>query len=205
MVLRAALDVVDREGLDALSMRRLGVELGVEAMSLYNHVPDKGAILDGLCEVMLGELGDPPAGGDWRARARAQTHRFREVGLRHPNAFPLLATRPIGAYDATRDMSEATLAGLRDAGFDRVTAIMAYRTLVRYTLGFVLAEVGARGELASDPAPVEPTDHPLFAEMLATVRADDSGALFEFGLDVLLDGLDAKRAPGGPAVGIPAR
>ncbi len=191
-VLAAALALVDREGLDALSMRRLGAELGVEAMSIYNHVPDKGAILDGLCEVMLAELGDGGVEGDWREVARVQCVRFREVGRRHPAAFSLFSTRPIGAYASARDLSEAMLSGLRAAGFDRATAIMAYRTVVRYVLGFVLAEVAVRTEGTGGGAPVSERAHPLFAEMLVALRDDDADGLFTFGLDVLLDGLAAR-------------
>lgn len=191
-VLRAALALIDRDGLDALSMRRLGAELGVEAMSIYNHVPDKEAILDGVCEVVLAELPAPEGTGSWTARLRLGAIRFRELGLRHRNAFPLFATRPIGAHASSRALAEATLAVLREAGFDAASAIMAYRTLVRYVLGFVLAEVAAapHGRPAAAAAP-DPA-HPLFAEMLAGLEDDDPEALFTFGLDVLLAGLAAR-------------
>jgi AcrR family transcriptional regulator len=191
-VLRAALALIDREGLDALSMRRLGAELGVEAMSIYNHVPDKEAILDGVCEIVLAELVVPDAGGTWTARLRRGAIRFRELGLRHRNAVPLFATRPIGAHASSRAVAEATLAVLQEAGFDPAEAIMAYRTLVRYVLGFVLAEVAAEpgGSAAAGPA-ADPAD-PLFDELLAEVEHDDPDALFTFGLDVLLAGLAAR-------------
>jgi AcrR family transcriptional regulator len=189
-VLRAALALIDREGLEALTMRHLGAELGVEAMSIYNHVPDKEAILDGVCEIVLAEMPVPAGEGTWTERLRRGAIRFRELGLRHRNAFPLFATRPIGAHASSRALAESTLAVLRDAGFDPASAIMVYRTLVRYVLGFVLAEVAARPPERRPGAAADAAD-PLFADMLAGLE-DDPEVLFTFGLDVLLDGFAAR-------------
>lgn len=194
-VLRAALALVDRDGLGALSMRRLGAELGVEAMSIYNHVPDKEAILDGVCEVVLAELTPVADEGPWRTRARRQAIRFRELGLRHRNVFPLFATRPIGAYASTRALAETSLGNLEEAGFDRAVAVMAYRTMVRYVLGFVLAEIAAPLP-AGAAAAASSEDSPMFAELMAGL-GDDPDALFRFGLDVLLDGLAARLVDSG--------
>src|SRR5579871_4325912 len=92
-VLRAALEIVDRDGLEALSMRRLGAELGVEAMSLYNHVPSKAVLLDGIYEQILEETGKPRARGTWLDQARHQARALRRALLAHPNAVSLFATR----------------------------------------------------------------------------------------------------------------
>src|SRR5687767_13509300 len=90
-VLAAAVRIVDREGLEALTMRRLGEALGVEAMSLYRHVPGRGALLDGIHETILSELPDPPRIADWMDAVLAQARAYREVLTAHPNALVLFA------------------------------------------------------------------------------------------------------------------
>src|SRR5918911_1159397 len=92
-VLEEAVRFVDREGLEALTMRKLGAELGVEAMSLYNHVPNKGALLDGMVEILLGELEIPPEEEGWESRVREAYRAFRRLAHEHPNVFPLLVVR----------------------------------------------------------------------------------------------------------------
>ena len=104
-ILTAALRLVDREGLEALSMRRLGQALGVEAMSLYNHVPNKAAVLDGLVELLLGELEIPgPEAGDWWERIRRIAHSYRRSAHAHPHAFPLAVTRPYNTPATLRQL-----------------------------------------------------------------------------------------------------
>src|ERR671913_1313899 len=98
-ILEAAVRFVDREGLEALSMRKLGSELGVEAMSLYNHVPNKDALLDGMVEVLLGELEVPAESQSWEERIRQGYGAFRRLAHRHPNVFPLLVNRPPDTMD----------------------------------------------------------------------------------------------------------
>src|ERR671910_3474527 len=98
-ILEAAVRLVDRGGLEALSMRKLGSELGVEAMSLYNHVPNKGALLDGMVEVLLGELEVPPENHGWEERVRDGYRAFRRLAHEHPNVFPLLVERPPETMD----------------------------------------------------------------------------------------------------------
>src|SRR5919112_3249419 len=93
-ILEAAVRFADREGLEALSMQKLGSELGVEAMSLYNHVPNKDALLDGMVEVLLGELEVPPEDDSWDERIREGYRSFRRLAHEHPNVFPLLVNRP---------------------------------------------------------------------------------------------------------------
>lgn len=175
-------------------MRRLGRALGVEAMSVYNHVPDKGAILDGICELMLAEIAPAPNGIDWRGQARHYGREFRRVGRRHPNAVGLFSSRPIGAYSAARQMSEAMLSGLGAAGFSPDAAIRAYRTLVRHTLGFTLAEVASAEQRTSVEAQRSGEDGTLSGRMIAAIRGDDQDDLFDFGLEALLDGLELRVA-----------
>src|SRR5215470_10646554 len=100
-----ALALVDEEGLDALSMRRLGARLGVEAMSLYRHVRDKADLLDAIHAAVLGDLGTVRSGGaaagDWRALVAHMASALRTTLLRHPNVLPLFGTRPVRAAEAT--------------------------------------------------------------------------------------------------------
>lgn len=185
-VLTAALTVIDEEGLDACTMRAVAAELGVEAMSLYWHVPGKDALLDGVVERVLGEV----AAGleeheDWRRSLSGFAHTFRDVMLRHPNTVVLMAARRLGAYAAAHTITERGIAQLEGAGFDRVAAIRAARSVARYVVGFMLAEAGGRDQ---DPPP---TASPAVDELLAQVANDEPAELFAFGLEAMLDGLEA--------------
>src|SRR5918992_4282985 len=127
-ILEAAVRFVDREGLEALSMRKLGGELGVEAMSLYNHVPNKGALLDGMVEVLLGGVEIPPRSKDWEERVRDGYRAFRRLAHEHPNVFPLLVQRPPETLDGAW-LVEEFLQTLREAGFGAEEALHAFRSL----------------------------------------------------------------------------
>jgi AcrR family transcriptional regulator len=189
-VLRAAQAIIDERGLEACTMRAVAADLGVEAMSLYWHVPNKEALLDGVVGLMLEELGttyDPA--GDWMTSLGAFARTFRQVILRHRNALPLLVARPLPAYVAASQLTEQGIRTLEAAGFDRHTAIRAARTLSRYVMGFTLAE-RVPGE---EPPP--PSDSPALNALLLSVAADDPEDLFEFGLDTLLRGLETWRDP----------
>ena len=188
-VLRAAQAIIDERGLDACTMRAVAAELGVEAMSLYWHVPNKEALLDGVIELMIAEMDvDYAADGDWMSALRTSARTFRRVVLRHRNALPLLATRPLPAYAAASRMAEDSIASLEAAGFDRPTAIRCARTVSRYVMGFTF------GERAPDEAP-PPSDSPALDELLKSVAADDQEELFEFGLETMLKGLETWRRP----------
>lgn len=196
-VLEAALRVIDRGGLEACTMRAVAGELGVEAMSLYWHVDGKEALLDGVVERVLAEV--PMASGtagDWRAGLDAFARGFRGVALAHPRAVPLLAARARVAYAAAGRAAEGGLAGLEVAGFDRPTAIRATRTIARYVVGFTLAESGDRDA----PAPPASTgSSPALDQLLEAVARDDPEELFSFGLEAILDGLEARLSRSRPA------
>ena len=191
-VLEAAVGLADREGLGALTMRRLGAELGVEAMSLYNHVPNKGALLDGMVEVLLGEVEIPPRGKDWDERIREGYRAFRRLAHEHPNVFPLLVDRPPETMDGVW-LVEEFLQTLREAGFGVEEALHAFRSLSSYTFGYAMAEIrgfalepdGSRlgvGALSSE-------EFPNLCELRPQLERVDHDAEFEFGLDLLLSGL----------------
>ena len=190
LILNAAVKLTDREGLEALSMRRLGRELGVEAMSLYNHVPNKEALLNGMVEVLLEELEVPldVPGDSWEERLRKAFRSYLQLARAHPNVFPLFTMRPLNTVESLK-LFEL----LREAGFDIVSALRAFRVLSSYTIGYALAEI--RGfALESDVS--HPGIHGFSEEELFRVfksppplEKADRDAEFEFGLDLILTGL----------------
>jgi AcrR family transcriptional regulator len=158
-VLSAALALVDAEGLEALSMRRLGAELGVEAMSLYKHVANKDALLDGLVEQLWTEVGDATAEQtDWADQLRSYARGVRAMMHRHPQAASLLFSRCVLA---TRLLDNfATLVDtLRGAGFDQATAARTVRSLCSYAMGYASNELYCFGAWRTEPgqAPVPTT------------------------------------------------
>lgn len=194
-ILDAAVRYCDREGLEALSMRKLGADLGVEAMSLYNHVPGKDALLDGMVEVLLGELEIPPDSGDWEERVRGAYRSYRKLAHKHPNVFPLFVTRPPDTLDGVW-LVEEFLKTLRGAGFDPETALHAFRALSSYAIGYAMSEI--RG-FALEPAGTRPgaralpsEQFPHLAELKSYLGEVDHDAEFEFGLDLIFDGLKGK-------------
>lgn len=157
IVLDAALGLIDREGRAALTMRRLGAELGVEAMTLYHHVPNKDALLDGLVERVFAEalplpggpegapggtLGDGEA-TDWRAFLRAYADSLRTALLRHPGVLPLVTGRP-AVTPATLDAVERGLRTLTSAGFALGPAVDSLNALSLFVVGHTAAEADAR-------------------------------------------------------------
>ena len=187
-ILAAALSLIDESGIESCTMRAVATELGVEAMSLYWHVPGKEALLDGIVGRILGEVAaERDEAGEWQERLASFGHSFRNVLLRHPNALPLIAGRPFSAYAAAGRMAETGMATLAAAGFDRTTAIRAVRTVSRFVIGFTLLEVGMK-----DPTPPPVPDAPALNEILESVSSDDPTELFTFGLDTLVDGLEVR-------------
>lgn len=203
-VVEAALRLMDAEGLEAVTMRRVGRELGVEAMSLYNHVRDKEDVLDGIIERVMGEFDPPPSRGDWREDAKNAAREWRRMLLRHPNVMTLMADgkKPLANAGSFRPM-DAALGILRSAGLEVRDAAQAFHAFGGYIMGFVMMEQGMiLGHGASDEEHLR--EHEQFAELLA------DGALphlaealplmhecapeeqFEFGLDLMVRGLEAK-------------
>lgn len=202
-VLRAAVALADREGLDALSMRRLGRELGVEAMSLYNHVANKEEILRGILDLVMAEIPPPCAAGDWQAALRANAIAAHEVLLRHPWACALVL-QPANASPARWRWMDGVLRTLREAGFSVELTHHAYHALDSHIIGFTLwlVSLPALGEqlneLAADFLRDFPAaDYPWMLEHieyhLADTHDDADEGTFAFGLDLILDGLERRR------------
>ena len=187
-ILESALALVDREGPRALTMRRLGDELGVAAMSLYNHVRNREELLDGLSEIMVGEIDVGDAGEAPRDALTRFLHGIRAVALAHPSAFELVGMRPLRSAAALRPI-DATLGALRALGLDADTAAHAYRALASYARGFALAEIAGftlDGDAVSD-LPAGPLDN--VAELGRQLVATDRDAAFAFGAEALVAGI----------------
>ena len=192
-IAQAALAVVDRDGLEALSMRRLGAELGVEGMAVYRHFPNKAAVLGGVVDALLAELViPPPSDVPWQAVFREVARAYRALLLRHPHAIPLLAALPLTDPAAAR-AAGAVMAQLRAAGFDAPSALKTLATITSYVIGVAQWEVGT-APLRSEHRDVAlpPDADPYLVELLPQLAADDCDETFELGLDVIVRGLEAR-------------
>ena len=146
VILQAALRIIDRDGIDGLSMRRLSDEVGRDPTVLYRHVPSKAALLDGVAEIVLGQLRVDTADPDWAGQLRTVAHDFRRLALAHPNVVPLLVTRPLATPLGQRPPGmlrplEDVLALLTSAGFSGADALHIYRVLFGYLHGHILTEL----------------------------------------------------------------
>jgi AcrR family transcriptional regulator len=199
-VLRAAVALAETSGLEALTMRRLGQELGVEAMSLYRYVANKDDLLDGMVDVVFGEIELAPDGDGWRTAMRRRAISVRAALTRHPWATPLMQSRSRPG-PATLRHHDAVIGILRSAGFPIALVAHAFSALDSYIYGFALQqralpfETGeqtaelAQSIMASFPA----GDYPHLVELTVEHVLQpgyDYGEEFEFGLDLILDGLE---------------
>jgi AcrR family transcriptional regulator len=195
-ILVTALALLDAEGLAQLSMRRLAAELGVEAMSLYNYLPSKAALLEGVAELILAEIDLPELGvTDWRERLRGGARSLRQVALAHPDAVMLLLAQPLRSEQALRPI-ELALQTLRSAGFDDLAAVHAFHTLTGFVFGQVLHELHGPFAHAGDgaahvAASLPPERFPAVCALGELAAGRDLEAEFEFGLTAVLDGLAA--------------
>jgi TetR/AcrR family tetracycline transcriptional repressor len=187
-VLEEAVRFTDCEGLEALTMRRLGSELGVEAMSLYNHIPNKSALLDGMVEVLLGELEVPPETHDWEERIKEGYRAFRRLAHEHPNVFPLLVNRPPDTMDGAW-LVEELLQTLRRAGFERESALHAFRALSSYAFGYAMAEIRGFTLEPNGARSLSPAEFPNLCELAPYLEEVDHDREFEFGLELIIAGL----------------
>lgn len=198
LVLRAAVEIADRDGLDGLTMRKLGAALGVEAMSLYNYFPNKEALLAALVDVVFSKI-EVPQRGSWKRAMRCRAISALEALTRHRWAVGLLESS-MQPGPANLAHHEGVLKRLREAGFSVALTAHAYSALDSYTYGFALQQVSLpfdTGEQAGEVAEsilgqnVE-SRYPYLAE-IATEHVTKPGYSyrneFEFGLDLILDGL----------------
>jgi AcrR family transcriptional regulator len=203
-ILETALRFVDRHGLEALSMRKLGAELGVEAMALYYHVPNKAALVEGMLGIVLEQLQlpDQQVPGDWTDAVRAVAGSFRQLGMQHPHLFPLLAT--VGFENqASLQPTEAVLSLLTAAGLEPADAFIAFVALKAYVVGHTLWVIGDQfsgtrggetvGPLIGDNLPA--TQFPQLAASAARLCDQTVDANFLKGLDLVIEGVRARISP----------
>ncbi|MFI6873873.1 TetR/AcrR family transcriptional regulator [Streptomyces sp. NPDC050400] len=211
-VLTAALEIVDRDGLSALSMRGLGAELGVEAMALYRYADGKDALLDGLVEAFCDELETALDAGstspDWRTELDRIARAAYQVGLRHPHVVPLLATRLLSTPLARRPAAvlradERILALLLDAGLSDGQAVRLHRAFTAWLLGWLIVELRAMDDDPDEPDPAFRLGlHRLPARELPRLRESAPLMAERGGEDELSAGLDALLRALGPSTGV---
>jgi AcrR family transcriptional regulator len=211
VVLAAALELIDRDGVDGLSMRRLARVLGRDPMILYRHAPNKAALLDGVAETVLAQLKVDPADPDWAAQLRAVARGYRALALAHPNAVPLLVTRPLATPLGLRPPGtlrplEDILTLLTRAGFSGPDALHIYRALFGFLHGHILNELQ---ELIENPDETDDLlrlglhrlpirEFPLLRSLAPALASYHGAAELERGLDILLTGLTDSLTPSAP-------
>lgn len=209
-VLRQALALADKEGIDALSMRRLGRELDAGAMSLYHHVNNKDELLDGIVDLVFADIHLPESGGNWQAAMRARAVSAREVLARHPWAISLMESRSTPGPANLRHR-EAVTASLRKAGFSVQLATHANWLLDSYIYGFALQEASlpfANADELGDMThevflpQLHPEMYPYLNEGVTELMESgyDPAGEFTYGLDLILDALEHARSSAEPSM-----
>ncbi|MBL8033337.1 MAG: TetR/AcrR family transcriptional regulator [Leptospiraceae bacterium] len=202
-ILKTALALVDKQGIEALSMRNLAAELSVEAMSLYKHVANKDAVLDGLVEIILREMEIPPIGTPWREAMRRRAWSVRRTIQRHPWASVLIESRTAPS-EARLRYADTVLSILNKAGFSPEVQYRAFGMLDSYVYGFELQEVNwptkESDRLKAVTGVKEFLKDGRFPNLMTVVQdaawlrlepgAKPYDAEFEFGLELILDGLE---------------
>jgi AcrR family transcriptional regulator len=203
-VLQAAIAHADADGIEALTMRTLAEMLEVAPMALYRHVANKNDLIDAMVDVVFGEIGVPAGGGDWKTAMRRRAIAVRDALLRHRWAIGLMESRR-SPGPANLRHHDAVIGRLRAAGFDIEMAAHAYSLLDSYIYGFALTKMNLPFETSEDvvdvaesmlqPFPVN--EYPNLVEILTEhvmKPGYDYGDEFEYGLDLILDGLEKARA-----------
>jgi AcrR family transcriptional regulator len=204
-VLAAALKLADAGGLEALSMRKLGQALGVEAMAVYYHFANKERVLDGIVDLVYEEIDLPVVGADWKTAMRQRAISVRDALLRHRWAIGLMESRT-NPGPANLRHHDAVIGCLRAAGFDMAAVATAYSLLDAYIYGFAMTRMNLPFEDTSDIvemsqsmlAPFAPGEYQNLADFItehAMKPGYDFADEFEVGLDVILDALERVRDP----------
>ncbi|HEU5057938.1 MAG TPA: TetR family transcriptional regulator [Kofleriaceae bacterium] len=198
---RAALRLIDQDGIDAFSTRRLGSELGCEAMAIYWYYPNKEALLDAVVDELLSTIGvdaEVAAAGDWVAAMRGLAHAYRGLAQEHPRAFPLLATRRF-ATESTYAFLDQLFALARRQGLDDRTIASFYRAVGSYCSGIALSEIAGTSSTDLGPAALR-ARFPGVASVWPWLEPAHHDEMFSFGLEILLDALarSARQRPPEP-------
>jgi len=202
-VLQTAVRQADKGGIDSLSMRKLGQELGVEAMALYYHFANKDDLIDGMVDLVFAEIELPHSGDQWRSAMRQRAIAVCDALLRHRWAIGLMESRRRPGPANLRHHN-SVIGTLRAGGFDIAMAAHAYSLLDSYIYGFALTKLNLPFDTADDVAevaqsmlePFPPDEYPNMVEILTDhvmKPGYDYGEEFEYGLDLILDGLERIR------------
>lgn len=195
VIFRAALELVDGGGIEALTMRRLASELGVATMTLYSHVPNKEDLLLGVVNTATAEMALPPPGAPPWDALRTTIREFRRVAQLHPNLVPLITRQPPAGPEGLRTLDVA-LDALRRAGLDPARTACAYRMTASFAIGFVSLEAGGYFRPLDEGAGGRNVDLGDLQDMARIVEIAphlaqwDNDAEFEAGMDVLIDALE---------------
>jgi AcrR family transcriptional regulator len=208
LILATALELIDRDGVEGLTMRRLGRALGRDPMTFYRYAPSKAALLDGVVELVLDQLTVEATDDDWARQLRTVARSYRELALRHPRLVPLMISLPLATPLGLRPLGtlrplEALLELLTRAGFSDVDALHIYRSFTGFLHGHILNELQ---ELVENP---DETDQllrlglqrlpirqfPLLRGLAPALAAYDGATELERGLDLLLNGLLTQLTP----------
>lgn len=196
-VIAAAIELIEADGVEAVSMPRLAAELGCSLVCLYSHVPSKNALLDGVAaEIMSGVAVPPASDPSWPERVRAQVRAFRQAARAHPRCTLVALSRPAATASMVRP-AENALATLRQAGFGGLEAVRIMRAFVAYVSGSLLREVGVAPGLAEGGGGpdtrlrLRAAEFPQVTDLADELRSRDLDADFEFGLDLLVTALAA--------------
>ncbi|MBK7857268.1 MAG: TetR/AcrR family transcriptional regulator [Archangiaceae bacterium] len=195
-IAQEALAMIDKQGLETFSSRRLGARLGVEGMALYKHYPSMDALLDAVAELLIVEVQVPgPQPGGWQARVRQFARDYRQLAYRHPKSYALLATR---RFTRARSLSvlDSIIGALLEEGFTPAQAVELFRAINHYCNGACLDELAG---LADQQRKKKQREEPLgpglphLAKVASYLAPAHFEANFEAGLDALLAGFDARR------------
>ncbi|TGD84389.1 TetR family transcriptional regulator [Mycolicibacterium sp. CH28] len=208
LILQCAVRIVDRDGVDGLSMRRLSEEVGRDPTVLYRHVPNKAAVLDGIAETVFGQLRVDTTDPDWAAQLRTLAHDFRLLALAHPNIVPLLVTRPLATPLGRRPPGmlrplEDVLTLLTSVGFSGEEALRIYRMLFGYLHGHILTELQEVIERPDETDDVlrlglhrlAIAEFPQVRGLASVLGSYDGAGELDRALDILLAGLAAPAQP----------
>ena len=206
LVLTGAVELADEIGIEAFTMRKLAAALGVKPMTIYHHVENKESIIDGMVDMVFSEIAPPPVDEDWRTAIRIRCISAREVLNRHPWAPPLMESRTSPGPE-TLAHHDAVLGCLRRGGLSLEMTAHAYAIVDSYLYGFALQEahlphgggeeMGELAEVMVDAFPVDAYPHLVELATQHVLQPGYSfGNSFEFGLDLILDGLDRASSYG---------
>jgi AcrR family transcriptional regulator len=191
-IIAAAVELVDESGLDALSMRKLGAALGVEAMSLYNHVDNKDDVLDGILDAVLREVPRPDPDLPWDDRLRELAHGFRRVGLAHPGVLPMFNSRRIISAEGFAAIANIHTV-LREVGFDAGTSLDAFVFVASFIAGYLQIDMGriqmTLAGRVTDYASWDAREHADGVELGLGLMARDWDTEFDRCIDLMLAGL----------------